>query len=247
MGTPNDEWVKWNSEIAQAAKVKGYERWEKRGKKIVDRYRDERNQGVDDANTNDGVVNTSKFNIIWSNVQTLKPALFGKTPKPVVERRYLDRDEVGRTASVILERALLYELDNGSYYSAIGKAVLDRLLPGRGTTWIRYEPKFQPMPAKTQETKKSAVDDEKKVNEPQEEVVDESTCVDYVQWTDFRHSPARVWEEVWWVAKRVYMSRRELKARFGDKLGKAVTLDWSPPQAPNVISSDGKETEDQKR
>lgn len=254
--TANDQWVKWHSEIEQSVKVKGYSRWETRSKKIVERYRDERNQGVDDANTNDGVVNTSKFNIIWSNVQTLKPALFGKTPKPVVERRYLDRDDVGRTASVILERALLYELDNGYYYSAIGKAVLDRLLPGRGTVWVRYEPKFQPMPSKTQETdaeeKAETVDDQDEepkelAEEPQEEVVDESTCVDYVQWTDFRHSPARVWEEVWWVAKRVYMSRKELIARFGTDLGEKVTLDWVPPQAQKVTDSEGLETEDQKR
>jgi hypothetical protein len=48
---------------------------------------------------NSDVQEGARFNILWSNVQTLLPALFAKSPKPVVERRYLDRDDVGRTAA----------------------------------------------------------------------------------------------------------------------------------------------------
>jgi rubredoxin len=42
-----------------------------------------------------------------------------------------------------------------------------------------------------------------------------SPC-DYVFWDDFRTSPARTWEEVTWVARRVYMGREEGVERFGE-------------------------------
>jgi hypothetical protein len=241
---PATTWQKWHDELELASKARGYRTWETRAKKIVKRYRDERGDiGASDGATEE--TNTgARFNILWSNVQTLQPALFAKTPKPVVERRYLDRDDVGRTASVILERALLYELDNGTYQSSLRKAVLDRLLPGRGVIWVRYEPKFTPMPAKTQEA-----DPKEPVTE---EVASESAPVDYVDWRDFKTSPSRTWEEVWWIDKTVYMTRKELRARFtkeveGKSIADLVPLDWSPDkgsgqttgQQPSTGETDG--------
>jgi hypothetical protein len=232
-------WQRWNDELELSRKAKGFDQWHKRSKRIVKRYRAER----PDVSENSDDLEGARFNILWSNVQTLLPALLAKVPKPVVERRYLDRDEVGRTASVILERTLTYELDDGSFLSALKKTVLDRLLPGRGVAWIRYEPKFTPMPGKTQEAAGEApiaagvdsVADDRPAAGPQEatsdapieQVADESVVVDYIDWRDFMTSPARTWEEVWWVGKRVYMTREELVKRFGP-VGKEITLDWSP-------------------
>lgn len=244
-----EKWQYWADELELSSKAKGFDQWQTRAKKIIKRYRDERADVSDNSDAMEG----ARFNILWSNVQTLMPALFAKSPKPVVERRYLDRDDVGRTASVILERCLSYELDDGSYTAALKKVVLDRLLPGRGVAWIRYEPRFTPMPGKTQEAKGDAIRDagerarrdypddsrpadaagpdvpqEATTDAPQEQVASESVVVDYIDWRDFRTSPARTWEEVWWVAKRVYMTRPELVKRFGKEKGNAVPLDWSP-------------------
>lgn len=271
---PGDKVKYWLGQLELSKKAKGYITWQNRAKAIIKRYRDERSDQDGAGDPQGEVTEGARFNILWSNVQTLMPALFGKTPKPVVERRYLDRDEVGRTASVILERALLYELDEGNYTASLRKAVMDRLLPGRGVVWVRYEPKFTAMPGKTQEAKhenKGTVPEysgegdaeagqapkgvgvsgdirqdqpqEATTDAPEEQVADESVIVDYIDWDDFRTSPARTWEEVWWVAKRVYMTRDELVKRFGD-IGKQVQLDWSPvattksspaadPDAPN--------------
>jgi hypothetical protein len=260
-GSPaNATWQKWHDELELAKKAKGYKSWQTRAKKIIRRYRDERGDldGVSDGMQPDQ--SGARFNILWSNVQTLQPALFAKSPKPVVERRYLDRDDVGRTASVILERALLYELDNGIYLSAIRKAVLDRLLPGRGVVWVRYEPKFSAVPQKTQvapdgvdkEADASAQKDEAKESGGlTEEVAYECAPVDYVDWCDFGTSPSRTWEEVWYIWKRVYMTRKELTDRFGEKIGKEIPLDWSPNQdmksAPGTSPVTGVSGDDQKR
>src|SRR3974390_3873589 len=57
--------------------------WIKRAREIVKRYRDERPQGGP---------RISRFNILWSNVQTLQPTLYARTPRPDVERRFHDED-----------------------------------------------------------------------------------------------------------------------------------------------------------
>ena len=88
----------WHAQIEHAEKA--FNTWQKRGVKVVERYRDERNP-VDRGR--------SKFNILWSNVQVLEPALYGRQAKPEVTRRYMDQDPVGRLASTILERVLEYE------------------------------------------------------------------------------------------------------------------------------------------
>jgi len=183
-----------------------------RGEKIVKRFRDER----DAASTSSA---EKKYNILWSNVKTLFPAVYAKKPKAEVERRYKDADPVARTASQILERALQYEIDHyPDYDSSLRGSILDRLLPGRGVVWIRFEEGEQ------------VTDD---VQEPQDapsllgmalapqKPIDpkgyECTPCDYVFWKDFRHSPARTWEEVTWVARRVYMTKEEVVARFGEE------------------------------
>src|SRR6516165_332096 len=77
-----------------------YKRWFERGKRISQRYRDEREK-IDDERRH--------FNLFWSNVQTLKPAIYSRVPVPICERRFLDKDPTGRIAATILERALRYE------------------------------------------------------------------------------------------------------------------------------------------
>jgi hypothetical protein len=102
--------------------------------------------------------------------------------------------------------------------SAMVNAVQDRLLPGRGTVWIRYEPVIVGEPAPEVEVE-LAEGEEPQVSNVQEsgESIDAAhSPVDYVYWSDFLHSPARTWDEVWWVARAVYMTRDEGVERFGD-------------------------------
>lgn len=201
----------WLAELKLAKKED--EKWVERSKKIVQRYRDERKDiAIDTAR---------RFNILWANVQTTLPALYGKTPRAQVERRFKDQDPVGRTASMILERALQYEIDHyGDFDAACKSAVLDRLLPGRGVAWVRFEQKeIEEAEVAETETQETGED----ISEGQYEC----TPTDYVFWQDFRCSPARSWEEVTWVARRVYMTRNEGMKRFGDDF-KQVPLTHEP-------------------
>jgi hypothetical protein len=199
----------WHDQIENAEKV--FQKWEKRGHKIVKRYRDER----------DAVeMPRMKFNILWSNIQVLYPALYGRQAKPEVSRRYMDQDPVGRLASTMLERVIEYETTQfNDFDSAMSGAVQDRLLPGRGTVWIRYEPVITgPEPAQYPEQEVEAEGAQiSNVEEMTEETIDAAhSPVDYVYWGDFMHSPARVWDEVWWVSRCVYMTKEEGTERFGD-------------------------------
>lgn len=190
---------RWQVELELAEKE--CRSWIERGRKIVKRYRDERDATEDGA---------KRFNILWSNIQTLRPAVYSKKPKPEVSRRFKDQDQVGRVASLILERCLEYELEQyGDFDSALKNSVEDRLLPGRGIAWVRYEPHFT-------------------VTEDVRTVDYECAPADYVYWEDFTHSPARTWEEVRWVGRRVYMTRDELRERFGEEIAPRVPLGYKP-------------------
>lgn len=200
-----------------------FKRWEKRGERIIKRYRDERQEKSDGSPDF-----STKFNALWSNVQTLQPAVYAKAPQPVIERRYLDKDPMARFASMTLERSLEVTIEQCGYHPSVQKAVLDYLLVGRGQVWDRYEPTYgtptdlgpQPQDDEGQETAegdRSTQDEPDEEGEPTEEprpVTWEKVYTDYVGWKNFRHSPAPVWEEVRWVAKREYMTRRELRTRW---------------------------------
>jgi len=198
----------WHDQIETAQK--SFDKWEKRGQKVVKRYRDER----------DAIeMPRMKFNILWSNIQVLFPALYGRQAKPEVSRRFSDQDPVGRLASTMLERVMEYETTQfADFDNAMRGVVEDRLLPGRGTAWIRYEPiivnERPEVEGQMEEADESQVYNT--VEDPTERIDAAHSPIDYVYWSDFLHSPARTWDEVWWVARAVYMTKDEGIERFGD-------------------------------
>jgi len=198
----DDQGPYWHDQLEQAQKV--FDKWEKRGKKVVRRYRDER----------DAIeMPRMKFNILWSNISVLFPALYGRMAKPEVSRRYMDSDPVGRLASTMLERVVEYEVTQfGDFDSAMRGVVEDRLLPGRGTAWVRYEPIILGQLPDEPEQEGTEITNTEEI----EHVDSAHSPVDYVYWTDFLHSPARTWDEVWWVSRWVYMTKEEGVERFGD-------------------------------
>lgn len=195
----------WTAEIESAEKE--FERWVESSQRIVRRYRDDRD-----------VVSSRqrRFNILWSNVQLMKPALYGRMPQPMVTRRFKDADRIGRVSAMMLQRCLEYEVQQyPDFQRTMRCAVEDRLLPGRGAAWVRYEPHF--IGADGQETTQvTAPQTTGTITEDILPQLDyECAPTDYVHWKDFLHEPARTWEEVTWVARRVFMTHQEGIKRFG--------------------------------
>jgi hypothetical protein len=191
-----------------------FKRWEGRVEKIIKRYRDDRMQ----------TTSQSHYNILWSNVQTLKAATFSRMPKADVSRRFKDNDPVGRVASMLLERALDFEITHSNdFEETLTACVYDRFLGGRGSSWIRYEPVIETMESESEE---SISEDD--IDDRDNEYLDiETTPVDYVHWKDFGHEVARSWDEVTMVWRKVYMTRGMLRDRFPDWADK-IPLDSSP-------------------
>lgn len=169
---------------------KWHQQWHEDGRKVIERYLDQwtdaplaKNRGM-------------RMNLLWSNVQTLTPALYAHTATPAVQRRFRDRDPVGRWAATVLERVESYELDTYDDDYNYRLAINDYLLPGRGQVWVYYEPTFG-----TDET-------------TQQETINWECCkVRHINWKDFLTNPARSWDEVTWIAKREFLTKEEAKAQ----------------------------------
>jgi hypothetical protein len=243
----------WKEQVDGFLKDRDLTRWRRRGDNIEKRYRDERQRGDDDATVSTGL-GGRKYNSLWANVQVLQPALYGRCPLPIAERRFHDKDVTGRAAAQMLERGLRNEIEICGYHDAMTQVVQDYLLPGLGTGWVRYEPEvgssplippddymdltdsqgaidpdddpsFGPLKAEEGEDPTSEQGDAK-LAQTDNRIIRESVPVDYINWRDFFFFPAkaRTWAEVVAVGKRVYMTRNQLKERFGPEIGEEIPL-----------------------
>ena len=149
--------------------------WRDEGEDVVDRYRSGKEMS--------SIGREKKFNILWSNTETLKGALFARMAKPDIRRRYLDRDPAGRQVAEMLERALEYSSDVYDERDIIAGAIEDYLLPGRGVVWVVKEDIMIDVPT---------VDDFGfPTGETVEEIGDQRVFFEYVHWEDYRESPAK--------------------------------------------------------
>jgi hypothetical protein len=215
-----------SSEVDRYLKIVGqydneFAKWTARVKKIVKRYRDDtRGQTLTES---------AKFNILWSNVQTLTPAVYAKLPKADISRRFGDNDPVGRVAAQLLERAIDFEIEHyPDFRSTMKYSVEDRFLGGRGSAWVRYEPHTSPIGIDDDGVSVTSTVEQGEMSEPMEQIEYECAVVDYVHWRDFGHSQARTWEEVGQVWRWVYMTREALVERFGDEMARRIPLDQGP-------------------
>lgn len=234
----------WALEIESADKE--MDKFRKRGRIANERFLDERGDINADAKW---------FNIYYANTNILESALYADLPNPSVCRRFDDyRDNVARVGALILERSLKTDLnDPEDQFDAVMKqCVQDRLIPGLSAAWLRFETETEAVPEQmgkvltndAQSTQPHASTDgthDDGFDTPAAEPGDPSTplrrivgqriCVDYVHWEDFLWSPCRVWEERRWVARRVFLTRADLKKRFGKAKADLCSLDYSTIKA----------------
>ena len=122
----------WLGEIGAARKRE--KDWRKEGRRVLDIYGGKKNQQI-------------PFNILYSNTETLAPALYNSVPRPVVQRRFKDEDPLGKASSTAGQRMLEFTVDTNSeeyasFDSVMLDAVMDALLPGRAGTRVKYDAKI---------------------------------------------------------------------------------------------------------
>lgn len=228
----------WMSEIADARKRE--KAYTKTANDAVKLY--EGDQSID-----------YQFNILYSNTETLSPALYNSTPRPVVKRRFNDADPVGKAASTLVQRSLEFFLDSDfrdypPFDSLMQSAVQQALVPGRGITRFRYDASFvqvQPAPAEVENPGQDAVEPaaEEGAEASYEKVKNETVCGETVAWNRFLHGYAKEWRNVPWVAFEWPMSREELVTNYGEEV--VARLDLVDIEAPTGERADNGNTASQ--
>jgi hypothetical protein len=201
----------WLTELELSSKHE--RKWRDRARKVIQTYRDE--QGGSDA----------KFNILWSNTQTQRPALYSSTPKPVVRRRH--GETFGREMALGLERCLSYAQDPGGAYDfdRIGqKLILDYLLPGRMVARVKYHPIItSTLSFEMGEDGEMEMDEDDegaftKETKFDDELVDEEVRIYHVPWDQYRQAVVNNWDDMWWVAYgNHFLTRDEIIDQFGSE------------------------------
>lgn len=214
--------ARWTLEL-EAAQKGPYKRWIGRAKKAIKRFRDEDVESQ--AEEGSGPARNAQFNVLWSNINTTAGSIYSRPPKPIAERRYLDRDVIGRAAATITQRGLAYTVEDSGLHDVMKQCRLDYQLVGMGSAWVRYEAEHEDAPAGTTEGPNSAGDADAKQDAPttadnpeaaavQQRIKSQRICVDYCHWSDELFGSARYWGELPWRAKRAFYTRRELRRRF---------------------------------
>lgn len=199
--------------------------WERESEKIVKRFRGEEKK-------------RNRYNVLWSNTELLRPAIYNSKPTPDVRRRFADADPIGKAVCEVLERSLSIFVDGDAFDDSITNDVIDGLLCGRGVSRIRYVAKITPVSTDDEEDADDksldteATDDEPNDqpdldrteseedsegdDAPDEQVEEETVEIEHVDWKDFRHGFGRVWAEVTWVSFRHKLTRAEGEEKFDE-------------------------------
>jgi hypothetical protein len=212
-------WKYWMLELTAADKIE--EDFRKDGDAIEQRYEAEQAE-VKQGPSSNGVVS---HNILYSNVETMRPALYDSTPVPDIRRRFRDQDPLGKSVAEMLERAAAHQLEINDMDGIMNEVILDSLLPSRGIARLNYEPTFQTIPEQRIPTGiiDALTGEEEVLIEPERDViVDEKVNIMHVQWRDVRISPARTWADVRWISFDWYLTDSQAKKMFP---GKKVPLD----------------------
>ncbi len=180
----------------------------------------------------------SPFNILFSNTDTLSPALYNNTPRPAVGRRFKDKDPLGAAVCLTLNRALSFTMDKNDGDDAefdllAEHAILQALVPGRGIVRYKYSAdivkaggvdaasKATPAQIANSPAEGYAGQDTPE-DVPMEKVENERVCGEMVQYDRFTCGYARKWQQVPWVSFEHHMTEEELVENFGEEIGKKV-------------------------
>jgi hypothetical protein len=133
------------------------------------------------------------LDLFWSSFEVMKPAIYARPPQPVVAPLFKDGTRAPNVAAELLERCAVSVFKRTNMDDVMRLVRDDLLFGGRGVMWLRYE-----------------------VEEGRQHV-----CVEHKDRLDFLHEPTRTWSEVGWVAGAAYLTRKEMRKRFGKTSGDA--------------------------
>jgi len=223
----NNDVAYWKGEIERAKKR--YRTFWDNGDRVVDDYRLQKADGND-------AVSKDKYNILYSSTETIRPNLYAQAPKVRVVLRNKDTaNDIARMAAKLEEGCLEYVKQEEDFDDLMNQVVEDFLLPGLGTGWVDYKANFEDK--KDPEGKPLYKEDGKT---PQQSLLDEMVCMDYVYWQDMLFGVARGWKTVPWIARRLWLDKDAATKRFG--ADKANQLSYATRENSNRDDNNPSET-----
>lgn len=168
--------------------------------KLEKRYKTLKKEWLEDADRVQAIYECKDkqkypFNILYSNTETVLPALYNSTPRPEVARRYTTLDQASKAidsaVAATAERTLEYLADTNhaeyeTYSGTIKEAVRAFLVPGLGQARVKYH----------------------------EEEGYQTVCFEPVAHDRFLWAYARRWSAVPWVAFGHDMLKEEFEENF---------------------------------
>jgi hypothetical protein len=192
---PAAEVLHWLSEISACKKRE--EDYRKEGERILEIYSGKKKE-------------TTPFNILYSNTETLLPAVYSAIPRPVVQRRFKDADPLGKSAADAGVRVLEFLVDTNvdgyeTFDEGMRAGVLDALLPGRGVTCVKYD---------------AEVDGDGDNAYKKSELV----CLESRAWNKVYFGFAKKWSKVPWIAYEDHIDKDEAVRLFGDEVAAKIVF-----------------------
>ena len=222
---------RWLMEID--ASTKSEKDWRQTSLDIIERYR---------AYGSESDGKRRQFNILYSNTEVIRSAIYNSTPIPDVRRRFRDEDPVGKAVAETLQRALSFAIEQTNFDMVMDCASLDYLLQGRAVTRVRWVPQVETKVERIEVEPERRITPEGETieilpedfeedeqgrfqnGEEFDEKVFEEVVLEPVVWDDFRMGSGRKWDEVTWIAFQHKLTKDQLKELFGDA-GNKVKMD----------------------
>ena len=208
------------------AEGKAHDVFRKQARRAYEDYRG--TEKVSDSGDNGQSDQTNFYPLFWSNTQVVHGALYARQPKPDVRKRYKDAN-VSKNLAQAIERELTFTLDTEDMDDHAHRCVDDYLVAGVGAAKVEYIPVVDDVPEKnelgepvydTDEWGEPKIgDDGQPLVRTTPEIVAQSMRLEYIPWDRFRWEPVKDWEDCTWAGIIHYLSRQEVRQRFG------VTID----------------------
>lgn len=223
-----------------------YQNWQKEIEQAQKREKDFRKKGTELCKIFEACHKDSiPYNILYSNTETLAPAVYNSVPRPKVSRRFKgpqDNDPLALAAADVAQRLLAYLIDSDvrdypTFDSLMRSSVQEALVPGRGLIRFKYDAiivKQDPETGSPQDAgaekdiaegtpaddpaQEAALESEKTGLPPQEHIESETVHGEKVGWNRVLYGFAWNWKDVPWVAYEWPMSVDELEKNFGRQL-----------------------------
>lgn len=197
---------RWITRITKERKA--HKKWRDQAEKAEAAYRDEARDASDDTHK------SNPFPIFWSTIQITHAAIFAKSPKPDVRKRYSDGAPSDDHIAQAVQRSLEFTLDTTGFSDHGHRSIDDFLVGGLGNGKVEMKTETAQEPVINPVTAQPIMDE---AGKPvlQKVIKRQSLLFRHFHWSKFGWEPGKDWEACDWVRFEHDMTAAEVEEEFG--------------------------------